>query len=235
MSDDNVVILGSRNGNAGKPRSGNDRVAGKTLMEQNAPNFTKPEEFEAWLDGKASRREIREDILRIHNNLVVIHGMAERTANNLESILRVLSEREMITGVELVKDEVDTLNDSLSIAKSTVLDYEEYEQHCKLQLRFKATLDHINHFAPNDKGEINFSLSFKERISIARSWNNEHPDLPIHGDYIIGLREYLSSNPNKLSEDEIYDIRSIFRLFDNEKEEVPNGGIPETGRTKDSN
>jgi len=77
------------------------------------------------------------------------------------------------------------------LAGKGVIDPVEYNAAAELQLKFKGTLDSINF--------LQKEIPFRDRLAQALAWNEEHPELLIHGSYVIGLVDYLKVNHDSLA------------------------------------
>ena len=163
-----------------------------SLIEQMMPNFigiTAPKEKQQWLMGKASRQDVAAesknlqgvvagDLNRMHQGLALLTTMNEAMDSKLETLIRLLSE-------------------------TNVIDAQKYHEYTKRQLEFKRTLDGINFVK---------DLPMKDKIAAAMNWNETNTSLPIHGDYIYGLREWLKTNPDKLTGEELIHTAECFFL-----------------------
>ena len=163
-----------------------------SLIEQMMPNFvglSAPREKQQWLLGKVTRQDlaaeaknlqgvVASDLSRMHQGLSLLTTMNEAMDSKLETLIRLLSE-------------------------TNVIDSKKYHEYTKLQLEFKRTLDGINFVK---------DLPMKDKVSAAINWNEINTSLPIHGDYIHGLRDWLKGNPDKLTGEELVHICEVFFL-----------------------
>jgi hypothetical protein len=94
------------------------------LFVQNAPRFRTPQEFQKWLNGTVTRRELSDDFKRLSNGLGQMFSMLSVT----DAKLQILVEH---------------------FARRGELNIEEYEKAVEVQLQFKHVLDTVN-FAMKD-------------------------------------------------------------------------------------
>ncbi len=170
--DDGNVVPMSRGGGAPVSRGGPAKLKGTpaptvtmTEMEKNAPVFNSPKEYQQWLDGKPTRREVIADVKKLQEWSAYISARLEQVTEPLEALKTLL-------------------------VKRGVISFEEYTAQATLQLNFKRVLDAIN-FTPH--------FAMTEKIQMARSWNEEHPEIKIVGAYIRGLKDFLKDPASGLT------------------------------------
>jgi hypothetical protein len=128
MSDNVVPIEGrKRNGSDGRTRGHNNKgPSGISYLEQSAPVFKDPKEYEKWLDGKPTRRDIIMDMRRVSDGMAYFAAMLEAMQTQHEALLKEL------------------------LSKG-VIDFEEYTRRVRTQQAFKSFLDAINFGVLKDK------------------------------------------------------------------------------------
>jgi len=109
-----------------KNRSGSQKRASSipeydepSLLEQGAPVFRTPEEYQKWLAGDVKRRDVVADFKRLGNGI----GLLSHFNGELDSKFEALV-RELVTG--------------------GFLDMEKYKKTANTQLQFKQVLDTVN-------------------------------------------------------------------------------------------
>lgn len=70
-----------------------------------------------------------------------------------------------------------------------IIDMQDYAKHAKAQLEFKEFLDALNS-SPE--------TPMREKADLCVSWNTDHPEIHVSGNYVRGLAKYLKENPEGL-------------------------------------
>lgn len=110
-----------------------------SMLEQNAPTFGSPEEYNHWLDGQAKRREVTNDFRRLGNGLALLSSLNGQTDCKIEALIRVLVEK-------------------------GVLDLAAYKKMVETQLEFKQVLDTVNFLMKDQsmKDKVGLVLQWNE-------------------------------------------------------------------------
>ena len=121
---DNVVPM-NRGGKPPAPGGvpANPFSATQTEMERNAPVFKSREEYETWLGGKPTRRDVVQDVRKLWGAISHFYSVLESNTEAVEAMKKTL-------------------------VQSGAIDPKVYGEYLTLQLNFKRLLDSIN-FVPN--------------------------------------------------------------------------------------
>jgi hypothetical protein len=173
------------------------------------PNLKSTKEQQQWMEGKASRTFVLQEVNKIYQEFEMIGEELKRSSLGFSQVFQFSK----MLGMQ-VETLIRMLNDAVPEFKTN------FTKEFQRTISLTQFIESLNNFGSNS------SKPMAEKIDLAKSWNAAEGNLPVSGVY-FGLPEYILNNIKDFSEEELSDLcstldmSSYLETFKNKKKEKP--------------
>lgn len=164
------------------------------ILPNSMPNLQSEREQQQWMEGKASRTFVLNEVNKIYKEFEMIGDELKRASMGFSQLFQF----QKMMGLQL-ETFVRMLNDAVPEFKTNFA--KEYER----TIVFGNFIDSLNNTGANG------AKPMREKIDLAREWNGVTGNLPVSGMY-FGLFEYMMENIKEFTEEDIHDLCATFDM-----------------------